>query len=43
MTEEQPENTELEHVYLIDCKIGQINGMLAIIVNQETLCSVETH
>lgn len=43
MAEQQTENTELEQVDLIDRKMGQINGLLAIMVSHETLCSVETH
>lgn len=43
MADEQPENTELEQIDLIDRKMGQVNGLLAIMINHETLCSVDTN
>lgn len=43
MADGKSESTQLQQGDLIDRKVGQVNGMLAIIVNHETLCSVETH
>ena len=37
------DDKSLEQVDLIDRKMNQINGLLAIMVNNDTLCSVETH